>query len=107
MDDQDGSIFALLAAVASGGDDVQEDALAYRELPPQHIWSENALVDAWAAAMNEFKVREGQRRLILTLPHVDVVRACVCFSDVCLLFKCDSHAELRQRSSIARFAIVG
>lgn len=57
MDEEDSSIFALLAATAAGdGDGADAGKLAYRELPPQQVWSETVLVDAWTAAMNEFKV---------------------------------------------------
>jgi len=52
-DDDDSSILALLAASD------EEDVMPSRELPPSQVWSENALVDAWSAAMAEFKVGAG------------------------------------------------
>jgi hypothetical protein len=54
-DDNDSSIFALLAASSDDGD----HATLHRELPPLHVWAEHVLVDAWSAAMNEFKVSRG------------------------------------------------
>lgn len=57
-DDNDSSIFALLAASSEDGD----NSTTHRELPPLHVWAEHVLVDAWSAAMNEFKASESAHK---------------------------------------------
>lgn len=51
--DIDTSIFALLADT-----DDDEQLPSSRQLPLHHVWADDALVNAWSAAITEFAVGE-------------------------------------------------